>query len=782
MIRSRGLLGTSGYFKLIGINVKGIKGSGKKGAVEFEDIMRKTDDGSFEPIDRDRVIVDKVFKNKFTKRGLSAMLHHLLKGHGGTYTPADITYESTRNPFQAFFMGSDSPSTDGKNGDEKVTFDESDSQFDANLSADITTPGEGRRGILLSDTSGAFKRMSIAYRSTNPYGEAEYVFYAQPTATYSYPIGTITTIVPGSLTDADYFTIDDGLNDPVVFEFDTDGSWTAGRVPIDISGASDADDVRDAVIEEINGQMENLLITASNGGAATVDLVHDIPGTPHAKTVTENVSDGSFVVSGMTGGVGNEAGDAKNIDNFPIMCVGLAYGVACGDGEADNQIGVRSIIGLSPTLQGVSDRVYAHEAHSQGTDLIEYTYPDLVTTVSDDGYIASSTLAEEQVDSDIPGDASDSINSTTREISFKRSNVVGALSTTYGFNRAAHVRKTLRISNSSDGDNNRDYTIEDVIDKWTVKVFETPNSTVTEDFMTTGDGVYTVYNASKLFDGRVENEGRVSIVDDPDETGTVVLGEYYASEDGPGPHMCGRVWSVAKNLIGVRIVFPAGLNKIYCPDDFTIQVLTDNPGGAPVGTEKPGDDNSWFDVSAPDYTGESGNIYSGGAYGYEYTFNSIQCLGVRIVDALADDPVGGIKIAELMAFEQMASVNFSDDVLKLAIDGVPTFRTFDLPNSVGTTSVSDLADWLNQVFRGYGIEAVRSNFGFLWIRATVAGDRSDLEVDSVANGSLSNAKIGLNTSGDSGTGITQPIRKPPDEALVIMYRVNLTGDVPGGWA
>jgi hypothetical protein len=783
MIKGRGTIGTSGCFKFVGVNIKGIKGTGDGGRVNFSDFMQETPDGSFEPKEKDRIVYSRAFKNKFTKRGLSRMMHECLSGHsGGPFVPSDITYEPERNPFQAFFVATDSPSTDGKNGDEKVEFNESDSQYDDKISADITTPGEGRRSVLISDTSGVFRTVSVSYRSTDPYGEAEFVFYAQPTLVYSNAVGSITTVAPGSLTDADYFTIDDGINDPVIFEFDTDGSWTAGRVPVDISGASDADDVRDAIITEINGQNNSLRITASSGGTAQVDLDHDIGGTVHVKAITENVSDGGFSVSGMSGGVASEAGDNKYLDNFPIKSVGLAYGVACGDGEVDNQIGVRSIIGLSPTFQGICDRIYKHEAQSQGIDLIEYTYPDLVTVVSSDGYISNSMLTEEQVESDIVGDASDSINATTREITFKRSNAVAALPLTHGFDRDFHVRKTLRISNSSDGNNNRDYTIEDVIDKHIVKVFETPNSTVTENFMTTGDGVFTVYNASKMFDGRVENEGRVDAADDPDEPGAVIHGEYFASEDNSGPHMCGRVWGAAKDLVGIRIVFPAGQNKMYCPNSFKIQVLTDNPGGVPAGTEKPGDDNSWFDVSDPDHTSQASTIYDNGAYGLEFVFNAIQCLGVRLTNMLANDSSHGVKIASLMAFEAMPGVTFTDEVLRMATDGVPTYRIFEIPNMLQTFSMSDIVDSLNQAFRGYRIEAIRTDFGFLLIRATVAGDRSDLDLDTVANGSTSNAKLGLPTGGGSKVGITQVITKPPDEALVIMYRINLTGNVPGGWA
>jgi len=855
MYKGKGILGVSGAFRVVNLDARGIKGTGKNGAIELHDLMEKDKRGNYIPKDSNRVVADKRFKNKFTKRGLSRMLHELLKGHpGGPYVPSDITYGQTRNPFQAFFVAADSPTTDGKLGDKKVLFNESDNQYNDRISSDNTTPGEGRRAVLLSDATGELKTISKEYRSTNPYGEAEFIFYAQPTTTYASSTGTINVVDGASLLDTDYFTIDDGFHNSLDFEFDSDGSWTERKRPVSYTGADTVDDVKDSIIAEINGS--ELYITASDGGVGVVNLTHDIPGTVHQRTITENVANVGFTVSGMSAGVANEAGNNKYIDNFPITGVGLAYGVNCGNGEADNQTGVRSIVGLAGTFQGISDRVYQHEAQAQGVDLDEYTYPDLVTTITNDGYVSNSKLAEVQVDSDISGDANDNINATTRIITFKRSNVIAALTTTYGFNKDAHLRKTLRISNSTDPNNNRDYTIEAILSEWMVKVFETPNSTVTENFMAAGDGVYTVYNASKMFDGRVENEGRTKGVDagfgngttdnfsvagnlvtltiggaswtssiigsfititgftkddnddgtissgnngtflieavpsgttlqyrnnyavselygggyninDADEPGDVVLGEYFASTDGAGPHMCGRVWSAQKNLTGIRVVFPSGQNKIFCPDLFKIDVLT--------GT-KPGDDSDWTEVADYSASSQSSNIYNGGAYGYEYTFSQIACYGVRLSAVTANDPSRGIKVSALMAFEQMSSVSFSGDTLRFATDGVPTYYDYDLPNMVATTDVNDIVDAINQAVRAYGVEAYRSTMGYLWFRATVAGKRSFIDLD---NGAGINTKLGL--TNDSKRGVTQEIRKSPHEALVIIYRIDLTGNVPGGW-
>lgn len=117
--------------------------------------------------------------------------------------------------------------------------------------------------------------------------------------------GTITTVAPGSIVDGETFTIFDGVNSPVTFEFDTvpDGV-VAGNVVVDISAALDADDVRDAIVTAVNAEAAagTLLITATGTVAAQVDLLHARTGTVGNQAITETVADAGFVVSGMSGG------------------------------------------------------------------------------------------------------------------------------------------------------------------------------------------------------------------------------------------------------------------------------------------------------------------------------------------------------------------------------------------------------------------------------------------------------------------------------------------------
>lgn len=66
-------------------------------------------------------------------------------------------------------------------------------------------------------------------------------------------VGQLNVIGPESIVEGETFTLNDGVNGPAVFEFDTNASVLPGNIAVDISTASSFDDVRDAVITAING-------------------------------------------------------------------------------------------------------------------------------------------------------------------------------------------------------------------------------------------------------------------------------------------------------------------------------------------------------------------------------------------------------------------------------------------------------------------------------------------------------------------------------------------------
>jgi hypothetical protein len=121
----------------------------------------------------------------------------------------------------------------------------------------------------------------------------------------AFATGSITTVAVASLVDAEYFTLTDGRGTVKVFEFDKTGNGvTAGRVSVDVSALTTADQVRDAIVTAVNAQATGASpfgITAAANGSATVALTATVFGTAGNVTATENVANGTFAISGMSG-------------------------------------------------------------------------------------------------------------------------------------------------------------------------------------------------------------------------------------------------------------------------------------------------------------------------------------------------------------------------------------------------------------------------------------------------------------------------------------------------
>jgi hypothetical protein len=488
-----------------------------------------------------------------------------------------------------------------------------------------------------------------------------------------------------------------------------------------------------------------------------------------------------YVLFAGANGSALENGDDE-IDNLPIKAVGLSAGPLVGNGEANSRWGVRAVVGLAPTFQGISDRVYLHEPATGAADLHKYLTTETILA-NGEGYVQSSNLAEAQIDSQIPTNAGNDIVAATKVITLPAA--ATGLTTTSGFDNDVHRRKVLRIANAVNGGNNRDYTIKRVISATQVEVFEAPAADETTTAIT-GD-VFTVYTGDKMFDGRVANEGRVEgDPTDGDPDGTILLGEYWRSAAGPGPHTAGRVFPAAvggtAGVIGARITFPAGLNKDFCPKFFRLEYLADAGGGA----NQPVDD-SWTLCPGQDYgaVDQSDNIFNAGEKGYEYIFSS-PVTGAIAFRMTAITSFGGdaTAVAVFHIFENLDNTGTGvalsagvDDKLELRTR-FANFRSFLLGTIAATQDVQDFVDAINAQIRGYEMEAVRSDFGYLWLRATVAGDNADCIITD-AGGNNANTKLGLPTGGpQTNTGITQTITKAFDEALTLIYRLNISGDLP----
>ena len=118
--------------------------------------------------------------------------------------------------------------------------------------------------------------------------------------------GLITTVSAGDLTDGQGFTLNDGFTAPVTFEFEKSGNGVApGSVPVVLTVAATASQVRDAIILAVNNQA-SLGITAVNNGASLVGLVNDRNSALGNQPVMSTVIGPGFQIAGMAGGL---AGD-----------------------------------------------------------------------------------------------------------------------------------------------------------------------------------------------------------------------------------------------------------------------------------------------------------------------------------------------------------------------------------------------------------------------------------------------------------------------------------------
>lgn len=790
---------------------------------QFEDEWDRLPDGTVVPKDHRRVVQDALANNKYTKRGLSFFLYALQAGHGlgSALIDPSLTGDVTSNPFETLFLMADVPSPPRPTpyvGDARVEWAESDTAYDGKIPP-APTPGdgtshfihEGRRcckyhGTGPDTAAPGLKFISDSWIGAPPYGEVELLFYAQSQLDSTVlATGFVDmTGVAGWVDGTDTFTLDDGLNLPVIFEFDTDGVITEGvpgtnlRQRIYVGDAPALTVVAQRIRDAINAIGDKLYISAEVDDVITtrVNLTHYAGGSIGNVAITETVADANFTKLGMTGGTdagvtGSTMTDTQ-IDNFPIKSVGMAKNRACGDGETDSKIGLRAVLGLPPTIQGICDRRWLHEKfdYSTGgaTDLHMYTGGETIAAVrgalgTADGYVVSGEAADDVV---ATFDAGVAFVAGTKQ--FTLDSAAWSIPDTVGFDET-HMRWVLRVSSSATGGNDRDYHIRKIVSPHVVQTFEAPAAD-DDDTTTPALQVQLVrtYVGENVFDGHVENEGLTeapTLHSDP--RATVIPGEKWVSVNSAGPHLIGRVFDTPLSPGGVphtinkfRLMAPPGLTREYLPDEFTVQIL-DGGASPPVTVPdllEPANNLHWSTVETFS-GGEGANIYTAGLYGKEYTITSpIAGYGIRLSAIRSESDTQHVELAQFMISEDAGvpegfPVTLSSARLKTSVDGGLIDRYLDIPDVAAAAEVQEVANALNQVLLGREMEAVRTEFGYLLVRGTVQGDNSILRVyDYGASGTL-----GLTSGGDEDrTGLTQIVRKLVMNSLTILYRFSVFGN------
>jgi len=116
--------------------------------------------------------------------------------------------------------------------------------------------------------------------------------------------GQLTALAKASMTEGDYFDLNDGVS-TIRFTFSTgtlSHTETATAREIDISGVSTANDVSDVIRAAITSSASH--IVPDTDGVAQIDLECDYVGYLCNETITENLDSGTLSPSGMSGGTG----------------------------------------------------------------------------------------------------------------------------------------------------------------------------------------------------------------------------------------------------------------------------------------------------------------------------------------------------------------------------------------------------------------------------------------------------------------------------------------------
>jgi cysteine-rich repeat protein len=124
--------------------------------------------------------------------------------------------------------------------------------------------------------------------------------------------GSISPGAAADLADGDTFTLNDGTNPAVVFEFDeTPGDGVTGsNVAVVFDPAGTATELQTAIRTAINGvtTAPALAITAANGTAPNVNLTNDVAALAGNQTTAKSIASGTstFAITNMTGGAAND--------------------------------------------------------------------------------------------------------------------------------------------------------------------------------------------------------------------------------------------------------------------------------------------------------------------------------------------------------------------------------------------------------------------------------------------------------------------------------------------
>jgi hypothetical protein len=153
------------------------------------------------------------------------------------------------------------------------------------------------------------------------------------------------------LQDGDVFTLDDGINDEVTFEFNTVGGVGPGNEQVGVFPDDNDEDVQTAMLLAINNLSVDLDITATPGGGSDIDLVNDTPGAEGNTPIIETIQSGSSLNPGVGMAGGTDGGADPTVGEFDL---GVANDA---DTTANNIIATLSDLTFDPEITGVAETI-----------------------------------------------------------------------------------------------------------------------------------------------------------------------------------------------------------------------------------------------------------------------------------------------------------------------------------------------------------------------------------------------------------------------------------------
>jgi len=171
----------------------------------------------------------------------------------------------------------------------------------SSLASEFTDPPTDP--VTLAPTGKHIIVQNIGQSSTEfiPFASGTYAFEENPSVTPS--IGTIVAVASASLIDGETFTLDDGVNPALIFEFDKVPDGAGANIAVDISLATSGITVADAMVTAINAATPlNLVASNLSGGSATVTITNPATGVEGDVAWSDTVADAGFIVTSPTGG------------------------------------------------------------------------------------------------------------------------------------------------------------------------------------------------------------------------------------------------------------------------------------------------------------------------------------------------------------------------------------------------------------------------------------------------------------------------------------------------